>query len=128
MEIFKIVAVGIVTAICVVILKQIKPELCLFVGIAGALVIILMILQSAGVLFKDFSEIIEKTGVTSGVLTCVLKVVGVGYLVEFAGGICTEAGVKIVADKILFAGKVLILIMCLPVFQNLIDIIIKLIP
>ena len=45
MDIFKIIAVGLITTVCVVILKQVKPELCIFVGIAGSLVIIFLILQ-----------------------------------------------------------------------------------
>ena len=124
MDIFKIIAVGLITTVCVVILKQVKPELCIFVGIAGSLVIIFLILQSLNVV----KSLLEKTGMKTGLLLCVLKVIGVGYLVEFASGICVEAGVKVVADKILFAGKILILIMCLPVFENLIEIIIELVP
>ena len=128
MDIFKIIAVGLITTVCVVILKQVKPELCIFVGIAGSLVIIFLILQSLNVVLIDYKSLLEKTGMKTGLLLCVLKVIGVGYLVEFASGICVEAGVKVVADKILFAGKILILIMCLPVFENLIEIIIELVP
>ena len=128
MDIFKIVAVGLITTICVVILRQIKPELSIFVGIAGALVIIFLILSSLTTVFGDYKTLIDKTGLNNGVFASVLKVIGVGYLVEFAAGICSEAGVKLVAEKILFAGKILILILCMPVFKNLIEIIIQLVP
>lgn len=128
MDIFKVVAVGFVTAICVVILKQVKPELCIFVGIAGALIIIFLVLDSLTSVFGDYQTILDKTGIDNSLFSCILKVIGIGYLVEFCSGICAEAGVKIVAEKILFAGKILILIMCMPVFRNLIDIIIQLVP
>lgn len=128
MDIFKVVAVGLITTICAIILKQVKPELSIFVGIAGALVIILMIVNSLTSVFADYQYLLDKTGVDTGVFACVLKVIGIGYLVEFVGGICTEAGVKLIAEKILFAGKILILILCMPVFKNLIEIIIQLVP
>ena len=61
----------------------------------------------------------------SGIFTSVLKIIGVGYLVEFAGDICSEAGVSSVSNKILLAGKILILIMCLPIVKNLLEVILK---
>lgn len=128
MDIFKIVAVGLITTICAVILKQVKPELSIFVGVAGSLVIVFLILNSLSSVFGEYKSLLDKTGLNNGIFSCVLKVIGVGYLVEFAGGICAEAGVKLVAEKILFAGKILILIMCMPIFKNLIEIIIQLVP
>lgn len=41
MDIFKILGIGIITSILVVVVKQIKPELSIFVGIAGGLIIVL---------------------------------------------------------------------------------------
>ena len=72
--------------------------------------------------------LLEKTGLNTGIFTNVLKVIGVGYLVEFAGDICNDAGVGSISQKILLAGKILIIIMCLPVIKNLIDIILEFIP
>ena len=69
-----------------------------------------------------------KTGLNGGVFSSVLKVIGVGYLVEFAGDICSDAGVASISQKILLAGKILILIMCLPIIKNLLNIILEFIP
>ena len=77
---------------------------------------------------EKYRNLLEKTGLSGNLFTCVLKVIGVGYLVEFSSGICAEAGVSSVANKILLAGKVLILIMCMPVLQSLIDVVLKLVP
>ena len=128
MDIFKIIAVGIITVICAVILKQVKPELAIMVSIAGSLTIVLLILSSVTNLFGSYRNLLEKTGLSGNLFTCVLKVIGVGYLVEFSSGICVEAGVSSVANKILLAGKVLILMMCMPVLQSLIDVVLKLVP
>lgn|SRR5574344_65447 len=128
MDIIKIVAIGIITAVCSILLKQIKPELSVFVVIAGSIVIIFLIVNALGNVFGDYKALLDKTGLDNSIFTSVLKVIGIGYLVEFAGDICTDAGVASVAQKIMLAGKVLILIMCMPVIKNLIEIIIKLIP
>lgn len=128
MDIFKIIGIGIITVICVVILKQVKPELSVFVSIAGSIAIILIILNTVGDVFGGYRQVIDKTGLNGGVFSCVLKVIGIGYLVDFAGGICADAGVSSIADKILLGGKILILVMCMPVINNLIEIVLKLVP
>lgn len=128
MDIFKIIGIGIITVICVVILKQVKPELSVFVSIAGSIAIILIILNTVGDVFGGYRQVIDKTGLNGGVFSCVLKVIGIGYLVDFAGGICADAGVSSISDKILLGGKILILIMCMPVINNLIEIVLKLVP
>ena len=128
MDILKVIATGIITAICAVILKQIKPELVIIVVITGSILILFMVLQTVGGVLQEYKSLLEKTGLNNGVFTSVLKIIGVGYLVEFAGDICSEAGVPSIQSKILLAGKVLILVMCLPILKNLIDVIIKFIP
>ena len=128
MDILKIIAIGLVTAICAVILKQIKPEIVIFVVITGSVLILFMIIETVGGVLVDYKSLLDKTGINNGVFTSVLKIIGVGYLVEFAGDICTDAGVPSVSSKILLAGKFLILVMCLPIIKNLIEVILKFIP
>ena len=125
MDIIKVIAVGIITAICVVILKQVKPEMVIITIIAGTIVILFLIMESVGSIFGEYKYLLDKTGLNSGIFTSVLKVIGVGYLVEFAGDICNDAGVGSISQKILLAGKVLIIIMCLPVIRNLLNIILE---
>lgn len=125
MDIIKVIAVGIITAICVVILKQVKPEMVIVTIIAGTIVILFLIIEAVGNIFGEYKYLLDKTGLNSGIFTSVLKVIGVGYLVEFAGDICNDAGVGSISQKILLAGKVLIIIMCLPVIKNLINIILE---
>ena len=128
MDILKIIAIGLVTAICAVILKQVKPEIVIFVVITGSILILFMIVETVGKVLVDYKSLLDKTGINNGVFTSVLKIIGVGYLVEFAGDICADAGVPSVSSKILLAGKFLILVMCLPIIKNLIEVILKFIP
>lgn len=128
MDILKIIAIGMITAICAVVLKQVKPELVIFVVITGSVLILFMIIETVGGVLVDYKSLLDKTGINNGIFTSVLKIIGVGYLVEFAGDICTDAGVPSISSKILLAGKFLILVMCLPIIKNLIEVILKFIP
>lgn len=128
MEIFKIIAVGIITVIATIVLKQVKPELAIFVTIAGGLVIIIMLLDSLTSVFDGIKVLTNKTGVNDSLFKCVLKVIGIGYITEFGSNICIDSGNSSIADKIMFAGKITILILCMPVINNLIEVIVGIMP
>lgn len=128
MDIFKIIAVGLISTIASIILKQIKPEISFFITIAGGMVILYLVIGSLTVVFDSFKQLVDQTGINSNLFKSVLKVVGIGYLTEFGANICMDAGNSSIADKIMFAGKITILLMCLPIINSLITIIIELMP
>ncbi len=128
MEIFKIILVALITVVASVILKQLKPEMTIFVSIAGGIVIILMLVNSVSNVFDGFRSLMTKTGVNSSLFKSVLKVVGIGYITEFGASICKDAGVASIADKVMFAGKICILLLCMPIVNNLLEIIIGIMP
>lgn len=128
MEIFKIIGVGIITAITALIVRQVKPEISVIISITGGILILLMIANSLTNVFDTFSKIIEKSGLTTGLFSTILKIVGIGYITEFSASLCQDADVNSVADKILLGGKIVILVLSLPIVSNIIEIIAGLLP
>lgn len=128
MDIFKIIGVGIITAITALIVRQIKPEVSVIITISGGIIMLLMMVQSLTSIFSAFNSIVEKSGLTSGLFTTVLKIIGVGYITEFSANLCADSGASSIADKILLAGKIIILVLALPIVTNIIDIISGLLP
>lgn len=123
MEIFKIIGVGLVTSIAVLIVKQVKPEVAVVLGMAGGIVMILMLVESISSIVASFSSILSKTGLTNGIFSTVLKIIGVGYITEFSANLCVDAGSSSIADKILLAGKIIILVVSMPIISSIIEII-----
>lgn len=128
MEIFKIIGIGLATMIAVLIVRQVKPEIAVVIGLAGGITIIIMLVDSLTSILSVFETLVSKTGLSEGLFGAVLKIIGVGYLTEFAANLCNDAGSSSIADKILLAGKIIILVVALPVVSNLIDIIVGLLP
>ena len=126
MELFKIVGIGLITCIACLIVRQVKPDVASIIMIAGGVVILLMVVDYVAQIFDVFKVIIDKTGLTSNLFSIVLKIVGVGYLTEFAANICSDTGCNSLADKILLAGKILILVMSLPIVTNIVEIVVSL--
>ncbi len=126
MDILKIAAVGIITAFCSLTLKESKSGLSIAVGVAGGCIIIFMLLDYFADIFMTITTIIERAGIQSNVLKSVIKIIGIGYITEFSAGIVEDAGNKSVAEKIVMAGKVIILIVSMPIISALFDLIAEL--
>ena len=123
MNLVKIIGVALVTTFAVLILRPSKPEIAALVGTAGGIVVLLMFVDALSGVVANMTKIVDRTGIKSDVFTALLKIVGIGYLTEFAAGICSDAGNAGMGQKVILAGKVLILVLALPIVNNLIEII-----
>ena len=128
MDIVKIIGVALMTTFSVLILKQSHPEIAVLVSVAGGIIILLMFVQSLSGVIANITSIVSRTGIRSEVFSALLKIIGIGYLTEFAAGVCKDAGNESMAQKVLLAGKVIILVLSLPIVNNLIDIVVGILP
>ncbi len=126
MEVLKLVGVGVVISIIVVLLKQVKPEFSLFAVIAGSVLMLVYVLNYFTSIFSVFTNIINKAGINSQLFSIIIKIIGVGYLVEFGASICNDSGNSAIGDKIILGGKIIIFAMALPIITNLFDLLLGL--
>ena len=121
MELVKVIGVGIVGLIVAALLKKDKPELTLLAVIATGAMILIIILSSMSQAIATFADLIAKAGISDGLFGGVLRIVGVGYLTEYAASLATDSGSTSIANKIQLAGKVTIFLMGVPVVTTLIE-------
>lgn len=123
MELVKIIGVGIVTAVTAVLLRTSRPELSFAVTIAGTVILLMFSIDLLSRTFGVFAELGEKTGIDNQLIKVIVKIVAIGYLVEFAAGIVEDFGSKSIADKLVLAGKVIIFTVSVPIVQTLVALI-----
>jgi len=128
MDLVKIIGIALVTTFAVMVLRPSKPELAAIVSVAGGVIVLLMAVDALGSVMGSFAAIVNRTGINSQVFSALLKIIGIGYLTDFAAGICTDAGNSSMAQKVSLAGKVIILVLALPIIDNLIQIVIGILP
>jgi len=121
MIIIQIAAIAIVTAICVAVLRDAKSETAYLVGIAGGLIILIMVLDLALGIFSAIDGIVARSGLDGSVARAVIQIVGIGYITEFAAGICEDAGSKSLADKLILGGKIVIMVIAMPIVITLFE-------
>lgn len=127
MEFAKIIVLGIILSVLTVLLKNIKPEYSLICVIVGSIILVMYSLSGVQSIFEYFKTIVDRTGVDNVMFSTLLKIIGVGYLIEFSASICNDSGNSSIADKIVLAGKILIFSMSLPIITNLFNMVLELI-
>ena len=120
MELIRIIGVGLVTAIAAILLRSTKPELSFAVTVAGCVIILIFSLDILWSTFGIFEQIGEQTGIDNSLIRIILKIIAIGSLVDFAAGVVEDFGSKSVADKLVFAGKVIIFTVSVPIVQTLV--------
>lgn len=126
--IFKIIAIGLITCLATMIVRPIRSDFAVIIAIVGGLIILFMVVNYLSSVFETFRNIIGITGLNSSLYTLLLKIIGVGYLVEFTAGICSDTGNSSLGDKVLLGGKIIILVMALPIITNILQIVMELLP
>ncbi len=121
MEIFRIAAIALVTAFCVIVLRDIKSELAMFVAFAGGIVTVLSVINYFSDIFSVVSAIARRAGLATSIVTLLFKVIAVGYIAEFSASIIEDMGLSSLADKVTLAGKLIIVAASLPVVVDLFE-------
>ena len=128
MNILQIAAIGIIAAVLITLLKETKPELAVMLGVAAGVIIIILVVDELYEVVVAFYNIAEVSGIAGGSFTTVVKIIGIGYVTEFAANVCSDSGCKSVGDNIQFAGKVVIMVLALPIINSLLSLIVEILP
>ena len=123
MELFQLIGIAFLTAVTALLLRSTRPELSFAVTVAGCIILLLIVLDLVKDGLSVFGEIAETSGIDASLIKILLKMIGIGYLVEFSAGILNDFGQNSVADKLVFAGKIVIFSVSLPVLRALLSLI-----
>lgn len=127
MNIIIIASVAIIAAILSLILKQYKPEYSIFISIAAGVLIFLSVLAVIRPIMDYISSLTEQTGLSGEYAEVLIKSLAVCYITQLASDCCTDAGETAIAGKLQIAGRIAILLIALPMFQSLTELVTELI-
>lgn len=122
-DIVVVAVLGVVTALVCVMLKQYKPEFAMAVGICFSCILLLYLLGRFDGISELFARLSGASGIPNEFFSALIKGLGISLIVTFAADSCTDAGQASLASKIEFAGRLAILYLCLPMINEIIDIV-----
>ena len=121
MNIITVCAFGIVSACIIGIVRLLRPELAtLACAVAGVVVLIYTI--SAIAPFVSFVKGIALYNGAESYFTLMLKSLAISFCCKTSSEICKDCGETSLASKIELAGKAAIILISLPIVQQLFDI------
>lgn len=123
MEMIKVAIAGIAVVLLALELKAHKPVFGIVLGMAGALLIMVISVDKILLVLEQFQDVMEYLGEGASYFSVLLKVVGVTYLCQFSAGVCKDAGFSNLADQIQVFGKLYIMLAGMPVLLAFIDVI-----
>ncbi len=123
MEILRILGIGIIAAVLSLLIKQHRPELAIAIPILGGAAIFLCSIPYLRAVVEMFGKLAEQAGLRNQYLRLILKMIGVAYLCQFSAELCRDAGEASIAGKIELGGKLLILVLSMPVVYQLLGLI-----
>ncbi len=125
MDIFQIIAIACIGTILALTIKSYQPHLAIVVSIATGIVILAVSAGGIAQVVQEFQSVIEKSGIDIKYFTVVIKVIGIAYVTQFAAEICRDSGESSIASKVDLAGKVVVLILTIPIITNFLELIIS---
>lgn len=128
MEILQIVGFSLLAAVLILLLKEEWPALALLLGMAAGVLIFLFIIDYIRLVVHLLEEFVAEAGVNLLYLDTIIKVVGIAYIAQFGSLLCKDAGVGVLAAKIEFAGKILIIILAIPLMVAILEMVMTLLP
>lgn len=127
MEVIKIVGVSIFAVIMIIILKNYRPEMALVLSIITGIGIMLYAISKMSSVINVLNDLVPKSGVNTDFLLIIIKVIGIAYIVEFGKNVCIDAGQSSIATKLEMAGKVVIVVLTIPLISSLVNVLVGLV-
>lgn len=128
MEIIKIAGIGIVATAMIVILKNTRPEFSLYISLITGVVIFTMILGELSYVIQTLNTLASRINIDFTYFSTILKIIGMAYIIEFGSQIARDAGEAGIAMKVELGGKVIIMVLAIPIILALLELIIQILP
>lgn len=123
----EVAAVAVVGAVCAAVIKKQTPDMALVVTLCA----VTLILGTAMAVFEPVRELMdslgEQAGLSAAVLAPVIKTVGIALLTRVCAELCRDANESGIAAAVEIAGGGCALLVCLPLFQAVLELIVGLV-
>ncbi len=118
MNIFGIIALGIIGAILSVTVRAYRPEYGIVLGIICSAIIMFFMVGAIREVLENLERIVKDTGIDISYFKIIIKVTGIAYLTQFGAQTARDAGEAAIAQKVDSAGKIAVMLMTIPVISG----------
>ena len=121
MLILKIVGMAFLALFLILMLKQSGSALGVLLALAAWALMILVIFDPLKEIMIFLQTMSDKANIDTVYIGIVLKIIGIAYIATFASTLCKDANVDSLATQIDFAGKIMILVLAIPILMAVLN-------
>ena len=105
-------------ALLAVMLRSQRPELAMCLGLAAGVLVLLTLLGQLLPLLEDLRRLVQSASIPSAYVSTVVKAAGICLLAQLTADTCRDAGETALAGKAELVGRVLLLVLSVPLFAD----------
>ena len=117
MMILKVIGIAFAALFLVVLFKNTKSEVNTFIFLTAGALILLMVSGPVKEIIDFLKTIADRANIDSIYIGIVLKILAIAYLTSFASTLCKDASADSLAANIDFSGKIMILLLAIPILM-----------
>ncbi len=115
----KIIGIAFIGTILYQVLKKTQTDVAPLTLLATGCLLLFILAEPLTEAVNVFRGLSEKSGLNNGLFSSILRIIGIGYLTEYSSSICEDGGCVSLSKKIELAGKTVILLTALPIFNGI---------
>lgn len=123
----QVVAAAVIGAVCAAVVKKQTPDLALIVTLCAVALILGTAMAALAPVRELMDALGERSGLSAAVLAPVVKTVGIALLTRVCAELCRDANESGIAAAVEIAGGVCALLVCLPLFQAVLELLLELV-
>jgi len=127
-EIIQIVGLGLMATVLSLIIKEQKPLFAFLLITFTGILIFMFLIGKIQIVIQLLQDLTLKSNIDPIYLKTILKIIGIAYIAEFGAQIVRDAGSESIAAKIELSGKILIMVMAIPIITVIIESVVQLMP
>lgn len=122
MDMVTITGMAVIAVALSTLLKSKNPEYSLMLSLVTGVLIIGMIISAATPLFDRIGSLLDAVGAKSEYVQILFRALGLCFITQIACDACRDLGETAIASKVEIAGKISILLISLPLFEQILSI------
>ncbi|HZG85117.1 stage III sporulation protein AD [Paenibacillus sp.] len=128
MDMIQIVGFGLIATVLILIVKEQKAMVAFLLAAFAGIVIFLALIDKISEIIAMLERLADQSNVNMVFFQTILKIIGIAYIAEFGAQVVRDAGQEAIASKIELAGKVLIMVLAIPIISVIVETVMKLMP
>lgn len=121
MEITALIVLCIITALLALSLRGQRPEFAMLLSLGCGIFVLLNLLGQMKGILSGLERVMTGLSGQSDLTGIILKALGICIVAELGSQCCRDAGEAAIAAKVELAAKTALVLMCMPVFTQLLE-------